>query len=430
MKRALCLIFIICSIMSFFAFDAFAKNDEGVTIVCKIDSNTILINGTEKQLDTPPVIKDNRTMIPIRVIAEALGADVEWTEYQMQPAVSIEPDDSPYSFDIIIGKNEVVVWTDMFHEDFEPEQKIQNMLDTPAYVENNRTYLPLRFVSENLGAYVEWDGDTKTVTIRKNVEFTYPNRFEVLAFESVPWFSQNFAKDRQSIVGNDIETTYTCLRAMRFAEGTYLKKTVDGYIESLKSAGFGVTKSEEKTNSGSYELTNSKYSVYINVDTVGGETVKVRVRKNTPDVLKIATDATYPPFEYYENEGIKGFDIEFMEMLASSLNYEIEWHNELYDELMQGVVQGKYDCAISAIVPTEEMRNYVGFTEGYTDPIYYPSAFDYESAKQYAIMVNKDNVNLIDEFNVGMKKLFRTNKDCYFLHLKYKEIMKQLVPED
>ena len=38
-------------------------------------------------------------------------------------------------------------------------------LDAPAFIENSRTYLPLRFVSENLGATVSWDNDTRKVTI-------------------------------------------------------------------------------------------------------------------------------------------------------------------------------------------------------------------------------------------------------------------------
>lgn len=40
-------------------------------------------------------------------------------------------------------------------------------LDSPAFIENNRTYTPIRFISENLGADVEWDDEAKRVTITK-----------------------------------------------------------------------------------------------------------------------------------------------------------------------------------------------------------------------------------------------------------------------
>jgi len=38
-------------------------------------------------------------------------------------------------------------------------------LDAPAFIQNGRTYLPVRFISENLGAVVTWDDTAKTVTI-------------------------------------------------------------------------------------------------------------------------------------------------------------------------------------------------------------------------------------------------------------------------
>ena len=40
-------------------------------------------------------------------------------------------------------------------------------LDVPAFIENGRTYMPVRFVAENLGAAVEWDGVTSTATLTK-----------------------------------------------------------------------------------------------------------------------------------------------------------------------------------------------------------------------------------------------------------------------
>ncbi|MGN1230440.1 MAG: copper amine oxidase N-terminal domain-containing protein [Anaerotignum sp.] len=41
-------------------------------------------------------------------------------------------------------------------------------MDSPAFIENDRTYLPLRFVAENLGATVFWNADTQEVTIVPN----------------------------------------------------------------------------------------------------------------------------------------------------------------------------------------------------------------------------------------------------------------------
>ena len=90
-------------------------------------------------------------MLPIRFIAEALGAKVKWNESQR--SVIIEKDDI-----------KIVIYIDS-------DKAIVNnktvTLDSPAFIENDRTYLPLRFVSENLGADVEWIEKTQEVIITK-----------------------------------------------------------------------------------------------------------------------------------------------------------------------------------------------------------------------------------------------------------------------
>ncbi len=106
-------------------------------------------------------------MVPIRSIAEALGAEVSWTTVQTKDAVAIDPKEGAYSYEIIIGEKEVKVWTNPFVEGFDPDFKVNNILDYLAFIENRRTYLPLRFVSENLGATVTWDENTQTITITK-----------------------------------------------------------------------------------------------------------------------------------------------------------------------------------------------------------------------------------------------------------------------
>ncbi len=132
-----------------------------------IGDDTLYINGNVSKLDAAPLLRNGRTMVPIRPIAEALGAEVEWTTYMLEDAVFIDPSQGAYSYYIIIGKKEVVVWTNPFDENFDPNLKINTTLDSAAFIENNRTYLPLRFVAESLGATVSWDNDTQTITIVK-----------------------------------------------------------------------------------------------------------------------------------------------------------------------------------------------------------------------------------------------------------------------
>ena len=90
-------------------------------------------------------------MLPIRFIAEKLGASVDWV--QESQTVIVELDDIKIS--LVIGENFATV----------NDEKIE--LDSPSFVEDDRTFLPIRFVMENLGADVLWNGETQTVIITK-----------------------------------------------------------------------------------------------------------------------------------------------------------------------------------------------------------------------------------------------------------------------
>lgn len=88
-------------------------------------------------------------MLPIRVVAETLGAKVDWSEGDQ--SVTIAKDD--LEIVIYIGQGFALV------------NNVPVELDAAAFIENDRTYMPLRFVAEHLGANVIWDGNAKTVTI-------------------------------------------------------------------------------------------------------------------------------------------------------------------------------------------------------------------------------------------------------------------------
>ena len=89
----------------------------------------------------------------------------------------------------------------------------------------------------------------------------------------------------------------------------------------------------------------------------GGQTQKVR----------IATDASWPPFEYVD-EGTKeivGLDIELMQAIAEKAGIEVEFINVSWDPLLAGMAQCQYDAAISAMTITEERAQSFNFTEPY-----------------------------------------------------------------
>lgn len=95
------------------------------------------------------MIHFDRTMLPVRFVAESLGATVGWNG--ATSTVTVTAEDTV--LEIVIGSAAAKV------------NGKAVTLDAPAFIENSRTYLPVRFVAENLGATVEWDGATSTATL-------------------------------------------------------------------------------------------------------------------------------------------------------------------------------------------------------------------------------------------------------------------------
>lgn len=141
---------IICLILIFFIFPLSAFSAEPIV--------TVNLNGNVIEFDVPPKLISGRTMVPMRKIYEALGARVEWVE-EAQLIVAF------YDTDIIsmeIGETEFYV-TDLVSGETETIY-----LDVAPFIENEKTFVPVRAVSEVFDKKVEWDDKTYTVIINDN----------------------------------------------------------------------------------------------------------------------------------------------------------------------------------------------------------------------------------------------------------------------
>ena len=123
------------------------NTDKG--IVLTIDKKYAVVAGKILINDVAPVIRNDRTMLPARFVAENLGASVEWNSETK--TVLIKKDD--ISIELQIGSETAVV------------NGVEITLDSPAFIENDRTYTPVRFICENLGASVDWNASDKSVSI-------------------------------------------------------------------------------------------------------------------------------------------------------------------------------------------------------------------------------------------------------------------------
>lgn len=114
----------------------------------------IYVGGQKVALDSPPLNKAGRIYVPIRYVAEYLGAQVDWDEANQ--IVNIKNGSALIS--LKIGFNYAGV------------NGQAQQLDVPPFIYNNRTYVPLRFVSEGLGKQVQWDGNNNSVYIISGVQ--------------------------------------------------------------------------------------------------------------------------------------------------------------------------------------------------------------------------------------------------------------------
>jgi hypothetical protein len=115
----------------------------------------VMIDGRLIDMD---IIKQNdRTLAPVRALSEALGAKVGWIPpWKIDEFGHVWVDKGDDRLHLRIGSDlaELNGWT--------------YQLDVPAQIINDRTYLPIRFTAEAMGAGVEWDGATQTVIITSN----------------------------------------------------------------------------------------------------------------------------------------------------------------------------------------------------------------------------------------------------------------------
>ncbi len=130
----------------------------GTIISLIIGKTSYYVNNQLQTMDTAPIIYADRTLLPIRYVAEAIGADVGWSNNERKVTITL----NGTVIELWIGNNYARVNGEYRLIDSSNPQV------TPIIVEPGRTMLPLRFIAENLGSKVDWDASQNEVTV------TYP----------------------------------------------------------------------------------------------------------------------------------------------------------------------------------------------------------------------------------------------------------------
>ena len=129
-----------------------APIDTKVNAEFVIGSTTYKVDGVEQTMDVAPYIKEGRTYLPVRYVANALGVDnnnIMW-DSASGTATLIKGDKV---VQVVVGSKNMVINGATIAMDAAPE------------IKDGRTMLPFRWIAWAFGANVEWDAATQTVTI-------------------------------------------------------------------------------------------------------------------------------------------------------------------------------------------------------------------------------------------------------------------------
>jgi hypothetical protein len=138
------------TMLLFAAFVAFSAQP------ARTDSVRIVVNGSEVQFDQPPIERGGRVFVPLRGVFERLGASVVYDNG------TINATGNGRSIQLQIGSTRAVV------------NGNSQQLDVAPFLVGSRTLVPLRFISESLGANVQYDNSSRVVSINSNGQAPVP----------------------------------------------------------------------------------------------------------------------------------------------------------------------------------------------------------------------------------------------------------------
>lgn len=126
------------------------------------DDAKVMVNGEYITMDQAPIFKDDRILIPVRAVGEALKCKVDWNHDTQTATLN----SGATELCITIGASEMK----KINVSRNPID-IPIELEVPAFIENDRTMLPIRAVSEALFLDVNWNEEERTVVINSKYDF-------------------------------------------------------------------------------------------------------------------------------------------------------------------------------------------------------------------------------------------------------------------
>lgn len=260
----------------------------------EIDDITIYVDNELVVLDTIPVIRNDRTLVPLRGVLEKLGATVDWNKDTKQ----------------VIVKNDVMeILLETDNNAVLVDGRV-NFMDTKSLLIDERTLVPLRFLAETLGYDVTWSGKTHRIDIKSGGSgVTVPEGLPTVgtsaALAQLLQYSNNlnnYVDFRFSGLERSMEVVETTID-MPMAEEANKESAVE-VSESVASDDFSNTNNQtDGVEEGDITKTNGDYIFY----TANNEVFIIDSDPLNPDIessIKVSTDRGYIQDIYIQEDNL------------------------------------------------------------------------------------------------------------------------------
>ncbi len=262
------------------------------------------IHGDFVESDVSPVIKNDRTLVPIRVVTENLGYKVQWDEGTRK--VTVENPFDGVKLTLFIGNPKVEITTS-------PGKTRAVTLDVAPEIIRNRTMVPLRGVAELCGEEVSWDEPNRVAVVGKNYRpqpiQNYEHRIKALRAE----FDYKSDPDHRNIGYTELAYKY---------EEAMSQILADEVMDLMNNKKFKATYPSYEDYINYYTETLKNYLTTVSQD------IDFEVSGN--DALCAADFAIYEIYRLDKIYNHRGFDFEDYTMYEE-VELAIHWSRLIYN---------------------------------------------------------------------------------------------------
>ena len=238
------------------------------------DNITVTVNGNNVSfVEITPFIENDHTLVPMREIFEAIGADVQW-DNETRTVISYDSV-SDVSITMQIDSDVMYVNGDAV------------TLETPAKIVGSSTVVPVRAIAEGMHSVVGWDEATKTVTVEKEIKTEPSSQIPN------PWTDYNSLDELNAALNNAESVKYQVadLNASSFDEGSKCEAQSYRYLADSNLAEIKYTYNTVRTQPGDADISGISGGTKVEDYKVADSAVEIYTYNKTTYAIWSCEDA-------------------------------------------------------------------------------------------------------------------------------------------